>query len=68
MTEPPRERAGADAGAAGAWRRRVPLLPFVDLLLLMGWTSLMMGAVLKAVYVTTSYRPTLLGLTPMDLF
>ena len=42
------------------------VLPLIDLLILLGWTTLSIGAVLKAVYVTTSYRPTLLGLTPMD--
>jgi hypothetical protein len=44
----------------------VLVLPVIDLLILMGWTTLSIGAVLKAVYVTTSYRPTLLGLSPLD--
>jgi hypothetical protein len=44
----------------------VPILPLIDLLILAGWSSLAIGAVLKAVAVTTVYRPTLLTLTPMD--
>ena len=42
------------------------VLPLIDLLILCGWTTLSIGAVLKAVYVTTSYRPTLIGLGPLD--
>jgi len=45
----------------------MPVLPVMDLLILVGWTSLSIGAVLKAIYVSTSYRPTFLGLTPLDL-
>ena len=44
----------------------MPVLPLIDLLLLAGWTSLLVAFVLKAVYVTTSYRPTILTLTPND--
>ena len=44
----------------------MPILPLIDLLILAGWSSLAVGAVLKAVSVTTVYRPTLLTLTPMD--
>ncbi len=44
----------------------MPVLPIIDLLIMVGWTSLMGGALLKAVYLTTSYRPTLLGMGPMD--
>jgi len=44
----------------------MPVLPLIDLLLLAGWTSLLVGFVLKAVYLTTSYRPTILTLTPND--
>ena len=32
----------------------------------MTFSPLSIGGVLKVVYVTTSYRPTLLGLTPLD--
>ena len=42
------------------------VLPIIDLLILMGWTTLSIGAVLKAVYVTTNYRPTMIGLGPLD--
>ena len=44
----------------------MPVLPLIDLLLLAGWTSLLVGFVLKVVYLTTSYRPTILTLTPSD--
>ncbi|MEZ4279602.1 MAG: hypothetical protein R3F21_25970 [Myxococcota bacterium] len=44
----------------------MPVLPLIDLLLLSGWTSLLVGFVLKVVYLTTSYRPTLLSLAPRD--
>ena len=45
----------------------MPVLPIIDLLILLGWSTIAGGAVLKAIYVTTSYRPTLLGLAPIDL-
>ena len=45
---------------------RVLVLPIIDLLILMGWTTLSIGAVLKAIYVTTNYRPTMIGLGPLD--
>lgn len=44
----------------------MPILPVVDLLILIGSALLFAGALLKAVYVTTNYRPTLLGLGPME--
>ncbi|MEZ4333598.1 MAG: hypothetical protein R3F35_17730 [Myxococcota bacterium] len=44
----------------------MPVLPLIDLLLLSGWTALLVGFVLKVVYLTTSYRPTILTLTPKD--
>jgi hypothetical protein len=44
----------------------VPVLPIIDLLILLGWSSLMVGAVVKAIYLATSYRPTILGLGPFD--
>ena len=44
----------------------VLVLPIIDLLILLGWTTLSIGAVLKAVYVTTNYRPTMVGLGPLD--
>jgi len=44
----------------------MPVLPLIDLLLLGGWTALLVGFVLKVVYLATSYRPTILTLTPND--
>jgi len=44
----------------------MPTLPLIDLLILMGWTSLFIGATQKAIWITTSYRPTVLSLTPVD--
>lgn len=44
----------------------MPVLPIIDLFILLGWSSLGVGFVLKAVWMTTSYRPTLLGLSPAD--
>ena len=45
----------------------MPILPLVDLLILAGTGSLVLGFVLKAIAVTTIYNPTLLGLTSSDL-
>ena len=44
----------------------MPILPVIDLLILMGWSLLAVGAVLKAIAMTTVYRPTIANLTPMD--
>lgn len=44
----------------------MPVLPLIDLLLLSGWTALLVGFVLKVIHLTTSYRPTIVGLTPID--
>ena len=44
----------------------MPVLPLIDLMLLSGWTALLIGFVLKAVALTTSYQPTLLSLSPFD--
>jgi hypothetical protein len=46
----------------------MPVLPMIDLLILMGWTSLALGGVLKAVAITTSYRPEVLTLGPFEFF
>jgi hypothetical protein len=45
----------------------MPILPIIDLLILMGWTSLFGAFALKAIYITTTYAPNLFGLGPMDL-
>ena len=44
----------------------MPVLPIIDFLILLGWSSLMVGFAQKAFWVATSYRPTLFGLTPSD--
>lgn len=44
----------------------MPVLPMIDFLLLTGWTALLVGFILKVVYLTTTYRPTLLSLVPGD--
>lgn len=44
----------------------MPVLPLIDLMLLSGWTALLVGFVLKMVYLTTHYRPTIASLTPID--
>jgi hypothetical protein len=42
------------------------ILPLMDALILLGWSSLVAGGLLKVVYMTTYYRPTILGLSPFD--
>ena len=44
----------------------MPVLPLIDLLILVGWTSLMGSGLLKAIYLSTMYRPRVLGLGPAD--
>ncbi|MFQ5417394.1 MAG: hypothetical protein ACE5FL_10150 [Myxococcota bacterium] len=44
----------------------MPILPLIDLLILMGTGSLLIGFVLKAIAITTSYRPVLLGFSALD--
>ena len=44
----------------------MPVLPLIDLMLLSGWTALLIGFVLKVVHLTTSFRPSIVGLTPFD--
>jgi len=44
----------------------LPILPLIDLLILMGTFSLAVGFVLKAVAITTIYQPTLLGFSSTD--
>ncbi len=43
------------------------ILPLVDLLILFGSGSVAVGFLLKGVALTTTYRPTLLGFTAMDM-
>jgi len=42
------------------------VLPLIDALILGGWSFLIAGFLLKVVYVSTSYRPTVFGLHPID--
>ena len=42
------------------------VLPIIDLLILTGWTSLLVGFAQKAIWMSTAYRPRLLTLTPTD--
>jgi len=44
----------------------VPILPIVDLLVLMGTGSLVIGFILKAIVIATIYRPRLLGFSSLD--
>ena len=44
----------------------MPILPLIDLLILLGWTSLLGAFLLKAIWITTTYRPTVFGLLPFD--
>ena len=46
----------------------MPLLPIIDLLILLAWTSLAAGGVLKFVNLVFSKYWTLLGLAPFDFF
>ena len=45
----------------------MPVLPLIDLLIMVGWTALMAAGLLKAIRLSTAYRPELLGLGPADL-
>jgi hypothetical protein len=44
----------------------LPILPVIDLLILMSTASLLTGFLLKAIAITTRYRPTLLGFSSLD--
>lgn len=44
----------------------MPVLPLVDLLILLGTGSLAIGFVLKSVAITTLYQPTVLGFSSVD--
>lgn len=44
----------------------MPVLPLIDLLIMVGWTSLMGAGLLKAIYLSTMYRPKVAGLGPGD--
>ena len=44
----------------------MPVLPLVDLFILLGTGSFAFGVLLKAIAMTTVYRPSILGLTSLD--
>jgi hypothetical protein len=44
----------------------VPILPLIDMLILISTASLFVGFVLKAVDLTTRYHPTVLGFSSLD--
>ena len=46
----------------------MPILPIIDLLILLAWTSLAAGGVLKLVNIVFSQFWTLLGFAPFDFF
>jgi hypothetical protein len=45
----------------------VPILPLIDLLILGGSLSLVLGFGMKAISITTHYRPTILGFSSIDM-
>jgi hypothetical protein len=45
----------------------MPILPIIDLLILMAWTSLFAAVGVKAIHVATHYRPLIFGLGALDL-
>ena len=45
----------------------MPILPLIDLLILLAWTILMLAVVQKALWMAVAARFTILGLTPYDL-
>jgi hypothetical protein len=42
------------------------VLSLIDALIFLGWSSLLVGFLLKAIHISTSHRPMPLGLSPMD--
>ena len=44
----------------------MPVLPLIDLLLLLGTGSLFVGFLLKAISITTRFHPTVLGFSSID--
>ncbi len=44
----------------------MPALPIIDSLIFLGWSSLMVAFILKAIDMTTHYRPSIFGLTAQD--
>jgi hypothetical protein len=44
----------------------LPILPIVDLLVLLGTGSLVLGFILKSIAIATVYRPAILGFSSLD--
>lgn len=44
----------------------MPILPLIDLLILLSTASLLVGFALKAIDITTRYSPTILGFSSLD--
>jgi len=57
----------SQAGPSSLGRSAVPVLPLIDLLILMGSVSLALGFGLKAITLTTHYNPTILGFSSIDM-
>ena len=64
-------------GGAGLWRvycqnvqgvLLMPVLPMIDLLILMGWTCLAVGAIMKAIAITTNYQPYIFTFGPYEFY
>ena len=45
----------------------MPILPLIDLLILAGSLSLVLGFGMKAISITTHYQPTILGFSSIDM-
>jgi len=45
----------------------LPVLPLIDLMILMGTLSLALGFGLKAITITTRYQPSILGFSSIDM-
>jgi hypothetical protein len=59
---PPRSRRGSKHPGAD-----VPILPLIDLLILAGSFSLVVGFLMKAISITTHYQPTIFGFSSIDM-
>jgi hypothetical protein len=44
----------------------MPVLPIIDALVFLGWSSVMVAFILKAIDISTAYRPQVFGLTARD--
>ncbi len=44
----------------------MPVLPLIDALIFVGWSSLMVSFVLKGISISTRYQPSVLGLSAVD--